>query len=69
MRGLLSFIPVIGVGISLYEMLLAARHYHLSGRPEDAVDVAFLTLMAFVDVLTSFSPTPKRVRIGTLGRG
>ncbi|WP_411379000.1 dermonecrotic toxin domain-containing protein [Pseudomonas sp. MPB26] len=68
-RGLLSFIPVIGVGISLYEMLLAARHYHLSGRPEDAVDVAFLTLMAFVDVLTSFSPTPKRVRIGTLGRG
>ncbi|MGF6098429.1 dermonecrotic toxin domain-containing protein [Pseudomonas sp. 18175] len=68
-RGLLSFIPVIGVGISLYEMLLAARRYHLSGRPEDAVDVAFLTLMAFVDVLTSFIPAARSGRSGGLRRG
>lgn len=69
-RGLLSFVPVLGVGISLYEMLLAARRFHLSGRPEDAVDVAFITLMAFFDVLTSFVPTAKLARPGAaLGRG
>lgn len=55
-RGLLSFIPVIGTVVSLYELLLAAGRYHLSGTPEDAVDVAFLTLMAFIDVLTAFAP-------------
>lgn len=68
-RGLLSFVPVIGVGISLYEMLLAARRYHLGGRPEDAVDVAFLTLIAFVDVLTSLIPVGRNVRVGAVGRG
>ena len=68
-RGLLSFVPVIGIGISLYEILLAARRYHLDGRPEDAVDVAFLTLMAFVDVLTSFVPAARSVRVGALRRG
>ena len=69
-RGLLSFVPVLGVGVSLYEMLLAARRYHLSGRPEDAVDVAFITLMAFFDVLTSFVPTAGLAKPGTaLGRG
>lgn len=68
-RGLLSFVPVIGVGISVYEMLLAARRYHLSGRPEDAVDVAFLTLMAFVDVLSSFAPAARHLRVGALRRG
>lgn len=55
-RGLLSFIPVIGVGISVYEMLLAARRFHLSRRPEDAVDVVFITLMTLIDVLTSVLP-------------
>ena len=68
-RGLLSFVPVIGVGISLYEMLLAARRYHLSGRPEEAVDVAFSTLMAFIDVLTSFFPAARNARVGVLRRG
>ena len=68
-RGLLSFVPVIGVGISLYDMLLAARRYHLSRQPEDAVDVAFLTLMAFVDVLTSFIPAARNVRVSSLRRG
>lgn len=68
-RGLLSFVPVIGVGISLYEMLLAARRYHLGGRPEDAVDVAFLTLMAFFDVLISFVPSARNVRVGAVRRG
>ncbi|MGY2403072.1 dermonecrotic toxin domain-containing protein [Pseudomonas sp. SDO5271_S396] len=67
-RGLLSFIPVIGVGISVYELLLAARRYHLSQRAEDAVDVVFLTLMAFVDVVTSFIPGGKTVRPVALHR-
>ncbi|WP_338475354.1 dermonecrotic toxin domain-containing protein [Pseudomonas khavaziana] len=62
-RGLLSFVPVLGVGISLYEMLLAARRYHFSRDAHDAVDVAFLTLLAFVDVLLSFGPAPKGARV------
>lgn len=68
-RGLLSFVPLIGAGVSLYELLLAAGRYHLSGRPEDAVDVAFLTLMAFIDVLTSFIPAARPVSTAGLRRG
>ena len=62
-RGLLSFVPVLGVGISLYEMLLAARRYHFSGDAHDAVDAAFLTLLAFFDVLLSFGPAPRGGRL------
>ena len=62
-RGLLAFIPVLGVGISLYEMLLAARRYHLSGSGHDAVDVVALTLFAFIDVLSTFAPGPKGARV------
>jgi hypothetical protein len=58
-RGLLSFIPVIGLGISLVEVLIAAKRYHHSRDSHDAVDLAFVTLMAFVDVLASFAPVPK----------
>lgn len=68
-RGLLSFLPVLGVGVSLYEMLLAARRYHFSGSAHDAVDVAFLTLIAFVDVLTSFGPSPKGARVSRVALG
>ncbi|WP_339435545.1 dermonecrotic toxin domain-containing protein [Pseudomonas orientalis] len=69
-RGLLGFVPVLGVGVSLYEMLLAARRFHFSGSAHDAVDVVFLTMMAFIDVLTSFAPSSKGARVsrGALGR-
>ena len=68
-RGLLSFIPVLGVGVSLYEMLLAARRYHFSGSAHDAVDVGFLTILAFFDVLTSFGPAPKGARVSRVALG
>ncbi|WP_428552471.1 dermonecrotic toxin domain-containing protein [Pseudomonas edaphica] len=68
-RGLLGFVPVLGVGISLYEMLLAARRYHYSGSAHDAVDVGFLTILAFVDVLTSFGPSPKGARVSRVALG
>ncbi|TFY87440.1 hypothetical protein DYL61_26200 [Pseudomonas nabeulensis] len=58
-RGLLSFVPVVGLGISLIEVLIAAKRYHHSQDPHDAVDLGFVTFMAFIDVLTSFAPTPK----------
>lgn len=63
-RGLLSFVPVIGVGISLYEMLLAARRYHHSHDPREAVDVAFLTLMSFLDVMTAWVPGARGRAVG-----
>lgn len=62
-RGLLSFVPVLGVGISVYEMLLAARRYHFSGSGHDAVDVVALTLFTFIDVLSTFAPGPKGARV------
>ncbi|MCF5235041.1 hypothetical protein GIW30_05860 [Pseudomonas sp. PA-5-4G] len=68
-RGLLGFVPVLGVGISLYEMLLAARRYHHSGSAHDAVDVAFLTMLAFFDVLTSFGPSAKGARVSRVALG
>ncbi|NVZ53027.1 hypothetical protein HX792_21980 [Pseudomonas sp. B6002] len=68
-RGLLSFIPVIGTAVSVYEMLLAAGRYHLGGKPEDLVNVVFLTLMAFIDVVTSFLPLPRPGASGGLRRG
>ncbi|WP_099487244.1 dermonecrotic toxin domain-containing protein [Pseudomonas sp. 2822-15] len=68
-RGLLGFVPVLGVGVSLYEMLLAARRFHFSGAAHDAVDVAFLTLLAFFDVMTSFGPSTKGARVSRVALG
>ncbi|MDQ0702744.1 hypothetical protein QF043_001536 [Pseudomonas sp. W3I7] len=68
-RGLLGFVPVLGVGVSLYEMLLAARRFHFSGSAHDAVDVAFLTLLAFFDVMTSFGPSTKGARVSRVALG
>ncbi|TFY88902.1 hypothetical protein DYL59_13450 [Pseudomonas kairouanensis] len=66
-RGLLSFVPVLGLGVGIYEVLLAARRYHQSGRGEEAVDVAFMTVMAFFEILSSFLPSPKSlIKGGTL---
>ncbi|MGY1881723.1 dermonecrotic toxin domain-containing protein [Pseudomonas reactans] len=59
LRGILSFVPLLGTVIGLYELFLAAKRYHHSRRPEDAVDVAFLTLMVFIDLLSLFVPGPK----------
>ncbi|SDN65548.1 dermonecrotic toxin domain-containing protein [Pseudomonas azotoformans] len=63
LRGVLSFVPVIGLGVSLYEILLAARRFHHSRQPGDAVDLGFVTLLGFVDVLTAFIPGPKSARV------
>lgn len=59
LRGILSFVPLLGTVVGLYELFLAAKRYHHSRRPEDAVDVAFLTLMVFIDLLSLFVPGPK----------
>ncbi|WP_146012683.1 MULTISPECIES: dermonecrotic toxin domain-containing protein [unclassified Pseudomonas] len=63
LRGLLSFVPVIGLGVSLYEILLAARRFHHSRQAGDAVDLAFVTLLGFVDLLSAFMPGPKGARV------
>ena len=69
LRGLLSFVPLLGMGIGLYELLLVAKRYHHSRRPEDAVDVAFLTLMVFIDLLTLFVPGPKTSKAASMRSG
>lgn len=60
-RGVLSFVPVIGLGISLWEVLLAARRLHHGRTSHEGVDLAFVTLLAFIDVLTTFVPGSKGV--------
>ncbi len=52
----LSFVPGVGSVFSVFELLLAARKYHLSGDPHDLVDVVFFTVLAGVDVMTDFAP-------------
>ncbi len=59
-RALLSlFVPWFGLVNQLYEVLLAARRYHHSGDPRDAVDVAFGAVFLLVDLILSVMPGPK----------
>ncbi|WP_348750944.1 dermonecrotic toxin domain-containing protein [Pseudomonas rhodesiae] len=72
-RALLSlFVPWFGLVNQLYELLLAARRYHHSGDPRDAVDVAFGTVFLLVDLILSVVPGPKArkgVRLRPMGVG
>lgn len=66
-RGALSFIPGVSIGINLYELLLAARRAHQSGNPADAVAAGFAALVLVADVALSFVPQGKSSpRLGTL---
>ncbi len=67
-RALLSIVlPFFGLGNQLYELLLTARHYHRTGDPRVAVDVAFGTVFLAIDLLLSFVPGPK-VKAGAVVR-
>ncbi|MGZ9705593.1 dermonecrotic toxin domain-containing protein [Pseudomonas sp. GNP013] len=52
---------VIGWFIDVYELLLAARHYHRFGDSDDAIDVGFRTALIATDLLLSFLPGPRRI--------
>jgi len=59
-RALVSFVsPPFGMLNAFYELLLAARRYHRTGNPHDAVDVGFMSAFLAIDVLTSFIPGSK----------
>ena len=59
-RGLLGIlIPLFGKANDFHDLLLAARRYHRFGDPNDAVDVAFMTLFLAVELATDFAPVPK----------
>ncbi|NWC95128.1 MULTISPECIES: dermonecrotic toxin domain-containing protein [unclassified Pseudomonas] len=62
-RGLLSFIPGVSVGVNLYEVLLAARRFHHSGDARDGLATGFATLILIADIaLTVFPPGKGVVR-------
>lgn len=58
-RGLLSFIPGVSVGVNLYEVLLAARRFHHSGDARDGVATGFATLILIADVALTAFPLAK----------
>lgn len=59
-RGAWSFFsPLSGFINQAYELLLAARRYHLSGDARDAVDVGFMAAFFIIDLLMNFLPGPK----------
>ncbi|MFP3448772.1 hypothetical protein, partial [Pseudomonas sp. SIMBA_067] len=53
------FFPLFGVSNDVYELLLAARHYHRFGDAHDAVDVGFMSSFLIVDLLVNVMPGPK----------
>lgn len=53
------FSPLSGFINQAYELLLAARRYHLSGDARDAVDVGFMAAFFIIDLLMNFLPGPK----------
>ena len=64
-RGLLSFIPGVSIGVNLYEVLLAARRFHHSGDPRDGMAMGFATLILMGDVALTAMPHVKGApRIG-----
>ncbi|MHA6574275.1 dermonecrotic toxin domain-containing protein [Pseudomonas yamanorum] len=66
-RGLLSFIPGVSIGVNLYELLLAARRAHHSGDPADAVAAGFATFVLVTDVALFLMPQGKASpRLGAL---
>ncbi|OWP68929.1 dermonecrotic toxin domain-containing protein [Pseudomonas sp. K2I15] len=58
-RGLLSFIPGVSIGVNLYEVLLAARRFHHSGDPRDGMAMGFATLILIGDVALTAMPQTK----------
>lgn len=68
-RGVLSFFsPLFKTLNQGYELLLAARRYHQSGDPRDAVDVTFLAAFLIIDLLLNFVPGSKVKGIGAVPR-
>ncbi|MDY7532017.1 hypothetical protein RGV33_10015 [Pseudomonas sp. Bout1] len=65
-RGFLSFIPGVSIGVNLYELLLAARRAHHSGDPAEVVAAVFAAFILIVDVAMTFVPQGKAgPRLGT----
>ncbi|NWE42573.1 hypothetical protein HX875_24080 [Pseudomonas yamanorum] len=60
-RGLLSFIPGVSVGVNLYEVLSAARRFHHSSDARDGIATGFAALILIADVAMTLFPLGKGV--------
>jgi hypothetical protein len=58
-RGLLSFIPGVSIGVNLYEVLSAARRFHHSGDARDGIATGFAALILIADVALTAFPLAK----------
>ncbi|MBZ6455306.1 hypothetical protein K7402_14380 [Pseudomonas fluorescens group sp.] len=61
-RGLLSYVPGVGLGVKVYEVLLAARRVYQRASPHAVFDLVSSVHMAVVEALMTLSP-------GILARG
>ncbi|MFN3356839.1 MAG: dermonecrotic toxin domain-containing protein [Pseudomonas sp.] len=55
-RGLLALIPLVGLGVLAYEVLIAARRLYHSGSADDAVELAITLHQLLIEVALTFVP-------------
>jgi hypothetical protein len=55
-RGLLSFVPVLGLGVKLYEVLLAVRRLHQRHSPEEIFELVTSVHMFVLEVAMTLLP-------------
>ncbi|WP_244644268.1 dermonecrotic toxin domain-containing protein [Pseudomonas fluorescens] len=55
-RGLLSMIPVVSIGVLLHDLLLAARRLYHSGEAGEGVDLAIAVHQLVLDAALTFAP-------------
>ena len=65
-RGLLSFVPVIGLSVKLYEVLLAARQVHQQATRHSLFELAVSAHQALFEMALTLSPAVS-ARIGRSG--
>lgn len=55
-KGLLSMVPFVSIGVLLHDVLLAARNYYQRGEADDGVDLAIAIHQLVLEVALTFAP-------------
>ncbi|KTC49033.1 hypothetical protein AO262_02775 [Pseudomonas fluorescens ABAC62] len=63
LRGLLSFVPGLGLGVAIYEVLSAARRFYHYGGWENGLELAFTIHMLIVEIAMTIVPAKLKVAV------
>ncbi len=55
-KGLLSMVPFVSIGVLLHDVLLTARRFYQSGEADDGLDLAIAIHQLVLDVALTFAP-------------